>query len=67
MAWDCLKVSVHVPTAVDSPDYDIIFQLQLDTAPDRPGVGLIDLRRVDAPREKADQSSLKAASIQYNS
>lgn len=54
MAWNRLEVSAYVPTAVDSPDYDLIFQLQLDTAPYRPGMGLIDLRRVDAPREKPE-------------
>lgn len=54
MAWDRLKVSVYVPTAVDSPDYDLIFQVQLDTATYRPGMDLIDLRRVDALRKKPE-------------
>lgn len=60
-------MSVYIPTSVDSPDYDIIFQLQVDTAQDRPGRGLTDLKRVDAPGEKPDQKSLKAASIQCSS
>lgn len=51
--WVCLKVSVYLPTAVYSPNYDIIFQLQLEAAPNRPAVGLIGLRRGDALREEA--------------